>query len=218
MTEEFKMLFLLALVAIGAAAFFQKRKSSDSGPKGLLTAPAAKKTTAAKQDRNGVKQDLIFFVQKLLKIVNKEKWYVMLPGTLSFEGKETNLNAIIVTKSCILGMKALGFGGKITKKGAVWTQLMNGKQTTILNVEEECQKQKDMLAEILEKNGLGGIPLEVIAVFTTPNVWLDNMSANRYHTSETALEYLKAEKFHTDEGIQPKEVGKKLEEFKYTPE
>lgn len=217
MTEEHKVLFLLTLVAIAAAALFKKLKSSDKGFKGLFPA-AASKAPAVKQDRNGVKQDLIFFIQKLLKIVNREKWYVLLPGTLSYEGKETNLNAILITQSCILGIKTLGFGGKITKKGPVWTQLLNGVQTSIINVEDECQKQKALLQYVLENNDLGNIPLEVIAVFTTPNVWLDNMSSNRYHTAETALEYLKAEKFHTDEGIQPKEVGKTLEEFKYKPE
>ena len=213
MTEEHKMLFLFTLLAILAAFGFKKLKSSDGGLKGLLPA-ASTKTPAPKQDRNGVKNDFLVFVQKLFKIVNKEKWYLMLPGTLACEDIKTNLNGIIVTRSCVLGFKTFGFGGKITKKGTVWTQLLNGKQTTILNVEEECRKQKELLASILEKNGPGNLPLEVIAVFTTPNVWLDNMSANRYHTSETAIEYLRAEKFHADGGIAPKEIGKKLEEFK----
>lgn len=214
MNEDFQMMFLLMLIAIGAAAFFQMKKSSKSKNDGLLSADAPKKT-ALKQDRNGTQNDFLVFVQKILTLVRKERWFLELPGTLACNDIKTTLNGIIVTNGGIVGFKTLGYGGKITKKGAVWTQLMNGKQTEILNVEQECQVQKELLSSLLKENDLGDIPVEVVAVFTTPGVWLDNMSANRYHTSESFLDYLKAEKFHLDEGFNPKELGKKLDKMKY---
>lgn len=214
MNEDFKMMLLLLLVSLAAIAFFRIKKSAASKDDGLLTADTAKKTPL-KQDRNGTQNDFLIFVQKILTIVRKEQWFLILPGTLACQEIQTSLNGIILTKGCIIGFKTLGYGGKITKKGAVWTQLMNGKQAEILNVEQECQKQKDLLSSLLKENDLGDIPVEVVAVFTTPGVWLDNMSANRYHTSESFLDYLKAEKFHLDEGFNPKELGKKLDKLKY---
>lgn len=213
MNEEMKMMLLLLLVSLSAVAYFRMKQSSASSKERLLTADPAKKTPL-KQDRNGTQNDFLIFIQKILTIVRKEHWFLIIPGTLAYQDMQTSLNGIILTKSGIIGFKALGYGGKITKKGAVWTQLMNGKQKEILNVEQECQKQKELLSSILKENGMGNIPLEVVAVFTTPNVWLDQMSANRYHTTESFLHYLKAEKFHLDEGLNPKELGKQLELLK----
>lgn len=216
MTEEHKMWFLLTLAAIAAVYLFRKLKSSDDGIRGLLPGAGARKA-AKNTERNGIQNDFLFFIQKLFKLVGKQKWYMLLPGTLEMDGSKTNLNGILVTRCGIIGFKTFGFGGRISKNNGIWTQVLNGKKTNILSIEDERQRQQGLLRSILEKNGMGDIPVEVIAIFTTPNVVLEHINSNHYLTSEDALLYLKSEKFQPDTGIAPKEIGKKLEAFKYNP-
>lgn len=216
MTEEHKIIFLMTLLAIALAYMFKKLKSPDSPLSGLFSGSKSN-GSGLKPDRNGTQNDYLLFIRKILNRVKKEKWYVILPGTLAYEDFKTTLNGVIVTPNGVLGFKAYGFGGKISKKGNEWTQVLNGTKKDLMNIEAECQTQHSLLRSILEKSGMGDLPLEVVAVFTTPGVYLENITSNRYLTGDGFFSYLETEKFHLEEGMEAKEIGKKLEELKYSP-
>ena len=76
---------------------------------------------------------------------------------------------------------------------------------------ESMQTFLNGLADTMETDaGLENVPMEIVGVFTTPGVSLVSMAGMKCYTAEGVISYLESKQIMKDCGVDPKEVGNKL--------
>lgn len=221
MTQDTVMFLLLAvLIAFSLPALYRKKKNGDLtlwgkdrdilGRKAIeKTAPAAEAPAA----RNGSQKDILQFVSSLMKLVRKNGWYIVLPGSLSDGRSRADLSLVLVTQQRVLGLKCYGYGGTLTGSGrsADWTQKLGNTSRQVHSPLPEQAKQRAALASLLPQ--LAASQVEVFSVFTTPGVQLIDCNGLGCYTSASFLEKLQTSA-DCSGSLHPKELGTALEALK----
>lgn len=174
-----------------------------------------KKARPAKKEKNSTKDDLILLVSDLTSYVRRNHFYIIMPGTLSHKGKTANLAAVIITRGAVIGINCFGFGGKILAGSGRddWTQTMNDEKRRFPSPVVKNEEQARILKDVLAAEGLGHIETRVVGVFTAPGVQLSGMGGSGCYNRETLKNYLASDSCMVSRGIEPAEIGKRLEPY-----
>ena len=118
-----------------------------------------------------------------------------------------------MTRSKVVGINCFGFGGRVVGKTGEedWEQIMNGVRTTFPSPIVKNRKQEEIVRKVLEETGFADTEVEIVGVFTSPNVWLSDAAGTNCYTKDNAMKYLKSESFLTDRGLDPQKIEAALE-------
>ena len=185
----------------------------------VFAAKKAEKTekVEAKQptEKNSTKNDLLVLISHLTSYARRNRFYLIVPGTLTLGGRTAVLTAVLVTRNAVVGVNCFGFGGDVNGKSGQtdWTQTMNGQRTSFASPVRKNEDQEKLLAAILKDAGFSGVRTKVVGVFTAPKVRLTNVSGTGCYDMEGMKKILSSDEFLTSEGLEPSEIGKKLEAY-----
>jgi hypothetical protein len=118
-----------------------------------------------------------------------------------------------MTRSKVVGINCFGFGGRVVGKTGDedWEQIMNGIRTTFPSPIQKNRNQEKIVRQVLEEVGFADVEVEIVGVFTSPNVWLSDVAGSNCYTKDNALKYLKSESFLADKGLDPQKIEAALE-------
>lgn len=167
---------------------------------------------AKKTEKNSNKNDLLNTLSSLANYTRRNRFYLIVPGTLEYGGKMANLAAIIITRRGVIGVNCFGYGGKIVAGSGKddWTQTLNGEKTKFGSPVAKNEEQAKILKSVLDAEGLGDIEYRVIGVFTAPNVQLSGARSSHCYNRDSLREFLASDACMVSHDITPKEVGDKL--------
>ena len=218
--------FILAVLLIFILPMLMRKYGWEPGDlvKIILTrfgkqdyAAEAKKTAGKEKKRepyqsNGRSSDLKSLVSTLLIFVRRNKYGLVYPGTVEYNGKTANLLALLVTREKVYGLNCFGFGGTIQKKQNGWIQHMNGADHSIPDPLLGNRQQYEIVRAMMDANGMKEIPLQVIAVFTSRTVVLALPQRDDLFDVEGLLQYLKEQAEQESSVIDPSATARALNE------
>ena len=187
-------------------AFGSQKKGASDG-----TAGNNPPTTGTQTNSN--RNDFMDLISKLATYARRNHFRLIIPGTLSCDGKIAVLTALILTRSGVVGINCFGFGGRvIAAEGEKdWTQVMNGKESTFPSPVRKNRDQEKLVRKVLAEIGRADTDVEIVGVFTSPSLWLSNASGTNCYKKEDALKYLKSDRFMGDKGLDPKALDEALQ-------
>ena len=187
-------------------AFGSQKKDASDGTTGNNPPKTGKQT-------NSNRNDFMDLISKLATYARRNHFRLIIPGTLSCDGKIAVLTALILTRSGVVGINCFGFGGRVIaaegEKG--WTQVMNGKESTFPSPVRKNRDQEKLVRKVLAEIGRADTDVEIVGVFTSPSLWLSNASGTNCYKKEDALKYLKSDRFMGDKGLDPKALDEALQ-------
>jgi len=159
---------------------------------------------------NGRSQDIQSLVSTLLIFVRRNKLGLVYPGTVEYGGKMTNLVALLVTRREVVGINCFGFGGTITEGERQWSQHMNGADQTIPDPLAANRDQAAIVRAAMDAHGMAGIPLRVVAVFTSHTVTVQTGHADEVFDTRGLLEHMKGRVAGETAALDPEDVSRRL--------
>ena len=152
-------------------------------------------------------------ISRLATYARRNHFRLIIPGTLSCGGATAVLTALIITRAKVIGINCFGFGGRViaAEGDKDWTQVMNGVETTFPSPTEKNRRQEGIVRQVLKETGFADTDVEIVGVFTSPSVWLSNLSGTNCYSKDDAMKYLKSEAFLKDGGLDPTAVEQALE-------
>lgn len=184
---------------------FGKKEKSDKG--------SEKSVRPAKRETNSSKNDLMDLISHLATYARRNHFRLIVPGTVTSDGKTAVLAALLLTRSMVVGINCFGFGGTVHAEpgDSDWGQTLNGEKTTFPSPVVKNRKQWEIVQQVLRDVGRQDVTAEIIGVFTSPSVRLSVSSKANCYTKNGLYEYLKKERFLADRGLVPEELEKVLE-------
>ena len=119
----------------------------------------------------------------------------------------------MVTPGGVVGLNCFGFAGEIhpgDQPNDQWRQHINHTDNRIPNPVTASEKQQVLLRRAMDRAGLSGIPVEVIAVFTSKEARLTGISAQKCFDRDGMIAYLEQERYHSGPVEDTHETGVKL--------
>ena len=215
---------IVGVVLIGLPAVIAKRSGKNlteilfgkRAKSGFVTGrkQEAKDSAAVpKKQTNSNRNDMLDLISKLATYARRNRFRLIVPGTLSCGGETAVLTALLITRSKVVGINCFGFGGRVIGKTGEedWEQVMNGQQSTFPSPVKKNRKQEALVRRVLEETGYPDTETEIIGVFTSPSVWASGLEGTNCYRKEDALKYLKSDSFLQDGGIDPKALEEALE-------
>ena len=159
------------------------------------------------------RQELMECISMLLSYARRNRFYCMVPGTVTADGETASLAAVIVTRSAVLGFNCFGYGGKIfaSRTDGPWLQNAGDGEKEIDSPTVRNRKQKEILDKALASCGLEGLETRVFGVFTAGSAKLKNSGGTGCVTVRELQEVLGSDRILKDGGVDPKETGARLE-------
>ena len=190
---------------------FGKKEESDKKTEGQEKRKSGK-ARGGKPQRNSSKNDLYQFISSMLSFARRNHFMMIVPGTVQSGENVAVLTGILITRSRVIGINCFGFGGSVTARPGdePWIQKINGEQQEIANAVVRNRQQEEILQAVMKDAGLENVPMEIVGVFTTPGVSLVSMAGMKCYTAEGVVSYLESKQIMKDCGVDPKEVGNKL--------
>ena len=164
--------------------------------------PENEKQKAPKgREKNSTKNDIMVLISRLLTYARRNRFYTIVPGTLTIGERTAGLAAIVVTRGCVLGVNCYGFGGSIEGKSGSsdWVQTLNG--------------ERKILVDVLTDAGCPEVDAQVVGVFTEPKVRFTKVAGKGCYTMDTFRDYLASDTCMRTKDLDPSEIGKKLEAY-----
>ena len=158
---------------------------------------------------NGRSQDIQSLVSTLLIFVRRNKLGLVYPGTVQHGGKMANLVALLVTRSEVVGINCFGFGGTISEEDGRWKQHMNGADQSIPSPVEGNRAQAEIVRAAMDANGMGDVPLRVVAVFTSRTVSVRTQRSEEVFDAEGLLRHMR-ERVAQGGILDPEDVSRRL--------
>ena len=191
----------------GSNGLFGTRKKESGN-----SAPPDSKPQAGKQT-NSNRNDFMDLISRLATYARRNHFRLIIPGTLSCDGKTAVLTALIITRSGVIGINCFGFGGRVIAATGDqdWTQVMNGEESMFPSPVKKNRDQEKLVRQVLAEVGRADTDVEIVGVFTSPSVWLSNVSGTNCYKKDDALKYLKSDRFMGDKGVDPKTLDEVLQ-------
>ena len=185
------LLLILPMVAArnGTKSFTQAlmaplHRKKKRGPLGLEVEPEKK---PERHVNNSMQGELTAIVSQLITFTKRQHYTLVYPGTIQEGGQLTTTLALVVTPGGVVGLNCFGFAGEICpgdQPNDQWRQHINHTDN--------------------------GIPVEVIAVFTSKEARLTGVSAQKCFDRDGMIAYLEQERFHSGPVEDTHETGVKL--------
>ena len=194
----------------GRSLFGRKKEASAKTDE---TGTSDKPRPSGKKEFNSSKNDLLDVISQLATYARKNHFRLLVPGTVTVDGKTAVLTAILVTRSKVVGVNCFGFGGSVKAAPGTsdWRQTLNGVQTTFPSPVKKNQQQRELLGQALESVGMADTDVEIIGVFTSPTVQLSQNSRTNCYNKTGFFSYLQNDRFLNDRGVDPQKVEQALE-------
>lgn len=212
------LLLVLPMVAarngfksFGAALSAPLRGRKKRTPLGLEL--KEKKEKPERHVNNSVQGELTAVVSQLITYTKRRRYTLVYPGTVADGGQLATTLALVVTPGGVVGLNCFGFAGGIApgdKPDGPWKQRINGQDRTIPNPVAANRKQQALLRRAMDKAGLAGIPVEVIAVFTSKEARLAAPESIKCFSRDGMAEYLDGEAFRSGPVEDTHAVGVRL--------
>ena len=167
------------------------------------------------REKNSTKNDIMVLISRLLTYARRNRFYTIVPGTLTTGNRTAALAAIVVTRGCVLGVNCYGFGGSIEgKSGSTdWVQMLNGERKSFPSPTVKNEEQRKILLDVLADAGCPDVDAQVIGVFTEPNVRFTKVAGKGCYTMDTFRDFLSSDACMRSKDLDPTEIGKKLETY-----
>ncbi len=162
---------------------------------------------------NSMQGELTAIVSQLITFTKRQHYTLVYPGTIQEGGQLTTTLALVVTPGGVVGLNCFGFAGEIRpgdQPNDQWRQHINHTDNRIPNPVTTSEKQQVLLRRAMDRAGLSGIPVEVIAVFTSKEARLTGVSAQKCFDRDGMIAYLEQERFHSGPVEDTHETGVKL--------
>lgn len=211
------LLLILPMVAArnGSKSFIEAlmaplHRKKKRGPLGLEMEPEKK---TERHVNNSMHGELTSIVSQLITFTKRMHYTPVYPGTIQVGGELTTTLALVVTPGGVVGLNCFGFAGEIRpgdQPTDQWRQHINHTDNRIPNPITASEKQQALLRRAMDKAGLSGIPVEVIAVFTSKEAQLSGLSGQRCFDRDGMIAYLEQEKFRSGPVDDTHAVGVQL--------
>ena len=195
------LLLILPMVAArnGTKSFTQAlmaplHRKKKRGPLGLEVEPEKK---PERHVNNSMQGELTAIVSQLITFTKRQHYTLVYPGTIQEGGQLTTTLALVVTPGGVVGLNCFGFAGEIRpgdQPNDQWRQHINHTDNRIPNPVTTSEKQQVLLRRAMDRAGLSGIPVEVIAVFTSKEARLTGVSAQKCFDRDGMIAYLEQER------------------------
>lgn len=168
-----------------------------------------------REEKNSNRRELMIVMSDLTSYARRNRFYMIMPGTLQYNGKTANLAAIIVTRRAVIGVNCFGYGGKITAGSGKddWTQNLNGEKKKFASPVVKNQEQERILRGVLDAEGLRNVECKVVGAFTASGVQLTGAGGTHCYDRRLLGNYLSSDECMTSRDLIPKEIGEKLEKY-----
>ena len=211
------LLLILPMVAArnGSKSFVEAlmaplHRKKKRGPLGLELEPEKKPERHVNNSMHG---ELTSIVSQLITFTKRMHYTLVYPGTIKEGGELTTTLALVVTPGGVVGLNCFGFAGEIgpgEQPADQWRQHINHTDNRIPNPLTASEKQQVLLRRAMDKAGLSGIPVEVIAVFTSKEARLSGVSGQKCFDRDGMIAYLEQEKFRSGPVEDTHETGVRL--------
>ena len=193
---------------INQTVFGKKDKAAKKDAKG-----SEKSARPVRRETNSSKNDLMDLISHLATYARRNHFRLIVPGTVTSDGKTAVLTALLATRSMVVGINCFGFGGTVHAEpgDSDWSQTLNGEKNTFSSPVVKNRKQWEIVQQVLRDVGRQDVSVEIIGVFTSPSVRLSVSTKANCYTKNGLYEYLKKERFLADKGLVPKELESLLE-------
>ena len=107
---------------------------------------------------------IMVLISRLLTYARRNRFYTIVPGTLTIGEQTASLAAVVVTRGCVLGVNCYGFGGSIEGKSgsADWVQTLNGERKSFPSPTVKNEEQRKILADVLVDAGYPEVDAQVV--------------------------------------------------------
>ena len=178
-----------------------------------VTQPVEPEKKPERHVNNSMQGELTAIVSQLITFTKRQHYTLVYPGTIQEDGQLTTTLALVVTPGGVVGLNCFGFAGEIRpgdQPNDQWRQHINHTDNRIPNPVTTSEKQQVLLRRAMDRAGLSGIPVEVIAVFTSKEARLTGVSAQKCFDRDGMIAYLEQEHFHSGPVEDTHETGVKL--------
>ena len=158
---------------------------------------------------------IMVLISRLLTYARRNRFYTIVPGTLTIGEQTASLAAVVVTRGCVLGVNCYGFGGSIEGKSgsADWVQTLNGERKSFPSPTVKNEEQRKILADVLVDAGYPEVDAQVVGVFTEPKVRFTKVAGKGCYTMDMFRDFLASDMCMRSKDLDPSEIGKKLEAY-----
>ena len=167
------------------------------------------------REKNSTKNDIMVLISRLLTYARRNRFYTIVPGTLTIGERTASLAAVVVTRGCVLGVNCYGFGGSIEGKSesSDWVQTLNGERKSFPSPTVKNEEQRKILADVLVDAGYPEVDAQVVGVFTEPKVRFTKVAGKGCYTMDMFRDFLASDTCMRSKDLDPSEIGKKLEAY-----
>ena len=211
------LLLIMPMVAArnGSKSFIEAlmaplHRKKKRGPLGLEVEPEKKPERHVNNSMHG---ELTSIVSQLITFTKRQHYTLVYPGTIKEGSELTTTLALVVTPGGVVGLNCFGFAGQITpgdKPADQWRQHINHTDNRIPNPITASEKQQVLLRRAMDKAGLNGIPVEVIAVFTSKEAQISGALGQKCFDRDGMIAYLEQERFRSGPVDDTHETGVRL--------
>lgn len=212
------LLLILPMVAArnGTKSFTQAlmaplHRKKKRGPLGLEVEPEKK---PERHVNNSMQGELTAIVSQLITFTKRQHYTLVYPGTIQEGGPADHHAGAGGHPGRRGGPELLRFcrrdpSRRPAERPVASTHQPHG-QPGIPNPVTTSEKQQVLLRSAMDRAGLSGIPVEVIAVFTSKEARLTGVSAQKCFDRDGMIAYLEQERFHSGPVEDTHETGVKL--------
>lgn len=153
-------------------------------------------------------------IAKTKAFARSNGYKAFVPATLQHNGKQANLDALVVGSFGVLGVKAYGYNGNVYGAAAddEWLRVApNGERTYFKNPVLQAAADVRAVRDVLMAQKLRNVPVEVVCVFTDKTAQLAIPRNVTYYTFKTFKQLLGKEKYLAKHGFDEQKVYAALE-------
>ncbi|MCR5161493.1 MAG: hypothetical protein K6C06_06960 [Lachnospiraceae bacterium] len=168
-----------------------------------------------KNEKSSDQHDVDTVIKWLASYSRRNKCMLVLPGGLQIGDDKGKLTAILIRRTRVIGLLFFGYGGTVTAKSGMsdWNQKMNGQTRNIESPVKKLREQERILRLVLADAGYADLKTEVIGVFTSPRVTLNNIEGTGCYPFEGMIDRVRSDDPDVQDTIDPKQVGNALEKY-----
>ena len=198
-----------------AEYLFGGKKAVKPAPKKEAPREAAKPEGNGKPEKGSDQHDVDTVIKWLASFSRRNKCMLLVPGGLKIGDETGRLTAVLIRRTRVIGFMFFGYGGTVTAKSGTsdWNQRMNGKTRNIDSPVKKIREQERILKLVLADAGYPDLKTEVIGVFTSPKVTLNNIEGTGCYPFEGMIDRVRAEDADVQNAVDPKQIGKALENY-----
>ena len=194
--------------AVSVSKQYGQKGRSQVASSSAASATQAQKVLSKKPEKaatNGMMQ----FVSDMLTFTRRRKLFVILPGNFMHDGKTAELTMLVITRARAVGVLCYASIGEVhcRKDGGAWTEVRDGKTTSLGPLCTKAKEQTAILRAALNAKGLEQVPYETALVFTSPSVVLSGEKPEYAFKAADFFKSLETERDLQGGPLVPKEIG-----------